>query len=730
MSTVPEWADLPPREAKSFRRKRHQQNIPLLHNDGTVISAFGRTFSALTAEERTLLHQAASLPREHHQAKIPRLPVPALADTCKLYLSSLEGLVNAEEYAATQERVRELLAPGGDGERLQRLLEEREARQEQPSWLEEWWDDAYLVTRDPIPINVNYFFGFQPHPDHARSTQVGRAASLLHAALDFYVQVRDGTLTNDMERTTPLCMSQMRRVFCASRVPGAERDTIVSYSAAPLTADERASKTCQYVAASPAHCMVLVRNRYYKLRVLEGTGVLPVELLAAALARIVDAATNEKAAPGPPVGVLTTMHRTEWFEARAQLLELGNEDVLQSLQSAILVVCLDGMAVSDTAEAARLFLHGTGTNRWFDRHNLIVARNAAAGINFEHSVGDGATTLRVADYMYRQDARRVPLDVAACVAQYGAGAAELVTELQWSLDSQVDRTLKDAFDGFLELIESNETTVLHFRHYGGNMIKSAKISPDAYLQLAFQLTYYRLFGRNDATYEAASTRAFLHGRTETVRSVTRAAADFCRSASDPLFSRRVGSVIPDQLQLLKNGAQAHVDYMKFAKNGTGVDRHFYGLRMLAKSHGKPMPSIFLDPIFERSCHWNMSTSHCGSTALNLFGFGPVVSDGFGLGYMIFNKEINVVITSKYTHRLTSSSIFSQMLEGSLLQMRCILESAPENRQKEDGRRVLEFTHPTAYNDFSYEATRGFTYRSTNRRSLYQSNSGTGSGVMY
>jgi carnitine O-acetyltransferase len=655
-----------------------------LHDDTLAISAFGMVDP--TPGQHCTTPTLDS--RHEHQAKIPRLPVPALADTCKLYLQSLEGLVNAEEYAATVEKVRELLEVGGDGERLQRLLEEREARQEQPSWLEEWWDDAYLVTRDPIPINVNYFFGFQPHPEHARSTQVGRAASLLHAALDFYVQVRDGTLTNDMERATPLCMSQMRRVFCASRVPGAERDSIISYSSAPLTADERASRTCQYVAASPAHCIVLVRNRCYRLSVLGAAGVLPVEQLAAALASIVESATNPNAVPGPPVGVLTTMHRSEWFEAREQLLELGNGDLLQDVQSAILVLCLDGLAVSDTAEAAQLFLHGTGTNRWFDRHNLIVARDATAGINFEHSVGDGATTLRVADSMFRQDARRAPLDVAACVARYGAGVAELVKELTWKLDSQVDRTLKDAFDRFMELIKSNETTVLHYRHYGGNMIKSEKISPDAYVQLAFQLTYYRLFGRNDATYEAASTRAFLHGRTETVRSVTRAAADFCAALSDGRET-----CAETQRRMLVLATSKHVSLMVAAKHGKGIDRHFWGLEQLAIRRQTsrrlplkqgPLPKLFSDAVFRKQKHWNISTSHCGSTSLNCFGFGPVVHDGFGLGYMIFNEEIHVVITCKSQrylarhypqlfHSNRNANSFARVLEESLELMQTIVK---------------------------------------------------------
>ncbi|CUG71609.1 carnitine O-acetyltransferase, putative, partial [Bodo saltans] len=201
---------------------------------------------------------------------------------------------------------------------------------------------------------------------------------------------------------------------------------------------------------------------------------------------------------------------------------------------------------------------------------------------------------------------------------------------------------------------------------------------------AFQLTYYRLFGRNDATYEAASTRAFLHGRTETVRSVTRAAADFCHvvcSGCSHLF---------DAQEALRAAAAEHVRLMTAAKHGLGIDRHFFGLERIARRPSKRsfavkhrVPSLFEDPVFRKQKHWNMSTSHCGSTSLNMFGFGPVVLDGLGLGYMIFNEEIHVVVTCKSQryvakhhprlfHSNRNAAGFATMLKESLHTMKRII----------------------------------------------------------
>lgn len=46
---------------------------------------------------------------------------------------------------------------------------------------------------------------------------------------------------------------------------------------------------------------------------------------------------------------------------------------------------------------------------------------------------------------------------------------------------------------------------------------TGKQSPDAFIQMAMQLAYRRMHGRGTPTYETASTRLFLHGRTDVIR---------------------------------------------------------------------------------------------------------------------------------------------------------------------------------------------------------------------
>ena len=57
-------------------------------------------------------------------------------------------------------------------------------------------------------------------------------------------------------------------------------------------------------------------------------------------------------------------------------------------------------------------------------------------------------------------------------------------------------------------------------------------SPDAFIQMAMQLAYFKDQGRFDLTYESSMTRLFREGRTETVRACTQESCDFARAMVD------------------------------------------------------------------------------------------------------------------------------------------------------------------------------------------------------
>ena len=83
----------------------------------------------------------------------------------------------------------------------------------------------------------------------------------------------------------------------------------------------------------------------------------------------------------------------------------NNESCLEVIDNALFVVCLDDAHPDSLAELCNNFLCGTYnlkngvqigtcTNRWYDKLQIIVTADGAAGINFEHTGVDGHTVLR------------------------------------------------------------------------------------------------------------------------------------------------------------------------------------------------------------------------------------------------------------------------------------------------------------------------------------------------
>jgi len=78
-----------------------------------------------------------------------------------------------------------------------------------------------------------------------------------------------------------------------------------------------------------------------------------------------------------------------------------------------------------------------------------------------------------------------------------------------------------------------------------------------------------------------------------------------------------------------------------------------------------MPEIFSDIAWSRLRYDVMSTSNCGGYSLASFGFGPVVPDGYGLGYIIKDKCMHIHITNYSAENCRN---YSNMLEQTMLDM--------------------------------------------------------------
>jgi carnitine O-acetyltransferase len=144
-----------------------------------------------------------------YENSLPKLPVPSLAETAAKYLKSVRPLVSPQEFAETEAAVKEFVAPGGVGEKLQTKLVRRAQDPDCKNWLASWWDDAaYLEYRDPVVMFVSYFYSHKD--DRHRKLPAQRAAALTKAALSFKRMVDTDTLEPDYMRKAPIAMSSFR----------------------------------------------------------------------------------------------------------------------------------------------------------------------------------------------------------------------------------------------------------------------------------------------------------------------------------------------------------------------------------------------------------------------------------------------------------------------------------------------------------------------------------------
>ncbi|KAJ3127115.1 Carnitine O-acetyltransferase mitochondrial [Nowakowskiella sp. JEL0407] len=585
-------------------------------------------------------------PLYKYQQSLPKLPVPTLPETLAKYLRSVKPLLSEAEFKQTQEAVREFLTPNGVGELLQNRLIQR-ASSERTSWLYEWWNEySYMGYRDPVVVYVSYFYVFNDDTRAAYMKPASRAASIITAALDFKKQVVEEYLQPESTKSGPLSMDQYMWLFNTCRIPVIPVDQT-------RTVDPKQN-----------HDIVVVRkNKFYSFSPFNSDGKqLSTKEIEFQIQRIYEMAGNEK---GAPVGLLTAENRDVWAKARDALIESPiNVASLDVIEKSSMVVCLDDSSPVTREEASRACWHGDGQNRFFDKPlQFIIFENGKAGFCGEHSMMDATPTSRMCDWLCEA--------LAKDQINHGTSAnfnLPAPSHLPFEIFSNTESVMTEAKKNFENLIGDHDLYVQAYFGYGKNIIKKFRMSPDAYVQMAMQLAYYKMFGTSRATYESAQTRKFQFGRTETCRSVSLESVEWVKameSSASPAEKAALG----------RKAIASHVAYMADCVEGKGCDRHLLGLKLLVDKNME-MPKLFKDKAFEISKHWNLSTSQITSEYYDGYGWGEVVPDGFGIAYMIKEKSIHFNVVGR---KAMNAERMRDFLGKALDDMRAVFEAELENQ---------------------------------------------------
>lgn len=500
-------------------------------------------------------------------------------------------------------------------------------------YFEDAWDDMYYGGRWPLMVHVNPCFSLNDEKLASEQDQLKRAAKYATSMVRWWRKVVELRLEPDMEKGKPLDGYQYPLVFGVERVPHLTRDLFIPHG------------------EESKHIVVIHRHRYYRVQVVAHDGsVLSEDLLRKEFEKI----RGDKGVDRDlDVGLLTTGARDHYAQARHDMIRVSpnvNGPSFRDLDTSLFVVVLEDSSSDSLLERTRNNLHGAdGSNRWFDKHQLIVHADGALGMCLEHGCNDGMTWLRMLQEVWGDVHPENPSGFSSIKTREATSLIRPTKSLDFVLNGEkAQKDLQISSDEAVKLVDDIDLHIEKFKDFGRETIKSWKLSPDAAVQMAYQLAYAKVNPKlgAPATYESCAMKPYFHGRTETIRSCTNEAQAMVKAFTTP------GASHETRRGLLQKACQKHVDVANGARScsgpNIGVDRHMLGLRTAAGQLGVDMPAIFKDPAFARGNTWVLSTSNVTTPFFEAFGFGAVCGNGYGLGYMTGANVIPVCVSSFYS----------------------------------------------------------------------------------
>ncbi|CAH8647449.1 unnamed protein product [Heterobilharzia americana] len=403
----------------------------------------------------------------------------------------------------------------------------------------------------------------------------------------------------------------------------------------------------------------------------------------------------------PKVGALTALPRNKWAEVYEHLCkDPENEENLKTIAKSMFVLCLDKPIVSveeldetteinghlndtndvntlnkrDDVSLALQLLHGMGSsfnaaNRWYDKTmQFIISRDGNCGLNYEHSVAEGIAVVRLIEHIlqYMKEVKRWKLVRFPSVCELA-----FPRRLKWNLDNSTKSMIDYALSEIDKIADDLDLYILRYKQFGREFPKTVNMSPDSFIQLALQLAHFKLHNYLVPTYESASIRRFALARVDNIRACSMPALEWCKS-----MTGQTKCTADEKIHLLRKAMEWQTEIMLETILGHGVDNHLLGLRQIALTHARQLPSIFTDPSYMESNRFRLSTSQVPTTMDAFMCYGAVVPNGYGAAYNPHPDNIVVSISCWRTNPDNSASRFAEMLDSALTEMRELVLTNP------------------------------------------------------
>ncbi|NXO02794.1 CACP acetyltransferase, partial [Rhinopomastus cyanomelas] len=163
---------------------------------------------------------------------------------------------------------------------------------------------------------------------------------------------------------------------------------------------------------------------------------------------------------------------------------------------------------------------------------------------------------------------------------------------------------------------------------------SRPLDPQALLQVALQVAYYRLHGCLCASCQPTTLDPLLPGVSDLLRPPGALCLALAKALGDPTEEPE------QQLRLLEAALEAQGRSFREVLAGEGPERHLQRLRQVALGGGEPLPRLFLEPAVTRSTHFRLCSVQVHSREPHWLLRGPLVPDGYGVGVIHVNPPLD------------------------------------------------------------------------------------------
>ncbi|KAK7752884.1 Type I Iterative PKS [Diatrype stigma] len=501
--------------------------------------------------------------------KLPRVPIPPLEDTLRLFEQSRLAVDSPEDQRAMADAVQEFLE--GPGPALQKQLE-----QTSPDAIAEAYErQIYLQRREPLQDYSEFSVG---HPVEAPAhSQAMRAAILTVAVIDFSRRLAAGDIPPDTLHGEVLTGDARDWLFYATRRPAVGLDHMEDY-------------------APNQRVAILRRGHVFHLKLPGPDTPLDLSAVYATYEKILHASEE----PRVSICTLTADERDSWAKFRHELeLDPTNAASLAAIDSAAFVMCLDDEAPSNAGERHTQFLvNGQDhpfANRWLDKPvQFAVASNGLSAGIYEHAKVDGMDVRG----LHRHVTHALFAHPSSAESSLPASATTYpFFEHVWKPTPSVLARIEEVRTRCRQSYGFVDHRYVDIDGLGVDFLRSDKrrLPPKAAVHLTVLLALYLVDTTIRPAWEIVSLATFARGRLDWIQSVTPPVRAFVEAAAAAAAAAaEVGGddaavKVQAARSLFGPAVAAHSSAISAAARGRGFVNHMYALLGVAVSSSSSSP---------------------------------------------------------------------------------------------------------------------------------------------